>query len=401
MSKIKDSWDKIKIDEQVKEEILKQIMAGAKNTKSRKRLRLITALAACLLLVFSSVIAYKNLSPSQKPNIDPDSLSDEIKGLAVDNFKLSDVYAGISMDRDLIKNLVDFFAKSMGTDYIFIVKVAYTQSLKPKYSHEEGRQLSEVKILQNIYGSNEPDIIQIQQTIYGEGTEPDLTKQALLREGGVYLLPLLMYYDEELDSDIYYIQGVYDVLFEIDEEGLVYSHSDFPDLSVFDGKDYKLLVEEIEKITQDEALMLRYSDMGKMMQNHQLAEVEILSNTLQKTLKNDYGDGTEYSSEMVFYEARLIKNLGKEAIADDLTLWFYKDESIPLERNKPYIMFVSLFDEGYMVNNNSLAIVEADEYIKTIKFDSVYKHPFEKYDGLPLNDLIGAAEHINQYMNDG
>ena len=62
----------------------------------------------------------------------------------------------------------------------------------------------------------------------------------MLKKGGVYLLPLWHW-----ENDVYLIYSDLDVLFEIDDYGLVWSHSIYPDFNRFDGKLANVLADAI------------------------------------------------------------------------------------------------------------------------------------------------------------
>ena len=68
----------------------------------------------------------------------------------------------------------------------------------------------------------------------------------ILREGGVYLLPIAR------GSDEYYVVGDLIVLFEIDDKGLIYSHSHFEDFKQYDDKPYTVVTDEIKQMTEND-----------------------------------------------------------------------------------------------------------------------------------------------------
>jgi hypothetical protein len=66
----------------------------------------------------------------------------------------------------------------------------------------------------------------------------------LLRVGGVYLLPVKFnpYWGA------YEVVGDLDVLFELDDEGKIISHSRFPELNQYDGKPFSELLNAVRAI---------------------------------------------------------------------------------------------------------------------------------------------------------
>ena len=69
----------------------------------------------------------------------------------------------------------------------------------------------------------------------------------LLREGGLYLLPLS--YSEW--SEEWTIMGEHDVLFEVDDDGRVWSHSKHQDFNRFDGENVGVLIGEVLEIAAE------------------------------------------------------------------------------------------------------------------------------------------------------
>ncbi|HCS72536.1 MAG TPA: hypothetical protein DIW17_01490 [Clostridiales bacterium] len=263
MSSIKESWDKVNPDEATENRMLHQLLDRVFDSQQNKRnvinikriAKIMIPIAVCLLILLAGPIIYKNLDRSFDDLIvDPAPLSGDIKGLPVDHFKLSEIQTDNETFRFIYKSLGDILEIGMA-DCFLMIKVVNTETLKPQYHFQKGIQLSDVKVLENIYGECDEDTIQIKQSIYISNMEPDLTSQALLREGGVYLLPLYQHFDDDLYDDglkegFYYIEAVFDVLFEIDDNGLLYSHSDFPDFNRFDGQNYPALTDEIKRIKQ-------------------------------------------------------------------------------------------------------------------------------------------------------
>jgi hypothetical protein len=66
----------------------------------------------------------------------------------------------------------------------------------------------------------------------------------LLREGGVYLLPLK--FDEFWGA--YNVVGDLDVLFEVDDGGKIISHSRFPEFSKYDDKSFSELLDDVRAL---------------------------------------------------------------------------------------------------------------------------------------------------------
>jgi hypothetical protein len=96
----------------------------------------------------------------------------------------------------------------------------------------------------------------------------------MLRAGGVYLLPL-EYYEEE---DIWRVWAELDVLFEVDDKGLIWSHSPYEGFSRFDGRGANELADAILAITSDENLPAAVTTFGQIARHWGvLVDVTVLS----------------------------------------------------------------------------------------------------------------------------
>ncbi|HWQ50594.1 MAG TPA: hypothetical protein VN369_02220 [Terriglobales bacterium] len=84
--------------------------------------------------------------------------------------------------------------------------------------------------------------ILIRQTLIGGCTMDDPNN--LLRAGGVYLLPVK--FNSSLGA--YEVAGDFDVLFELDAEGKIVSHSRFPELNKYDGKVFSDLLNAVRAL---------------------------------------------------------------------------------------------------------------------------------------------------------
>ena len=84
--------------------------------------------------------------------------------------------------------------------------------------------------------------ILIRQTLIGGCTMDEPNN--LLRAGGVYLLPVK--FNSYLGA--YEVVGDLDVLFELDAEGKIVSHSRFPELNRYDGKAFSELLNAVREI---------------------------------------------------------------------------------------------------------------------------------------------------------
>ena len=381
---------------------LEQEGAGKKSNK--RIIKAFAPLAACLLILLSGVLLFNKLKPAI---IEPASLSDEVKGLPVNNFKLSEMKMNVAMCRRPDTNIMDFFRWYL--DCFVIVKVTDTQFLKNeewKFDDRQltydDRQLAHVKVLKNVYGDCDSDDIQIVQYIYGdliaftydreggEITKVDGVITNLLRENGVYLLPLWKH------KDLYYINGDLDVLFEIDGKGRVYSHSEYKDFNRFDGRRYSRLVAKIKRITGDEKEMLLMSRFGKNMRYDKLIEVVVTSEGQE--IKHKHGD---YEAEDIYFteivqQARVINNFSMVNIPEEISLFYYDYEDMQLDKDGRYLLFVDKNNGKYHVIDENSALIQTDGTVKCLP--SEYKNVFLDYEGHTVGQIKETADEVNQYL---
>lgn len=399
--KIISSWNKVKPDEAAQERMLNTILTGSGRRRKRSQWKPVVTVAAACVVLLAGTYFYNNsnanlgdniLTPDEKldqENQNPSSvtdtpslenaaeLTDEIKGLPVNNFRLSEMELLVAMDRIAFFNFLDLF--KYGTDSFVIVKVAGTQQEGPSSSETRDKQISAVKVLETLWGDTVPETINLTQYLYGGCTGEEATN--LLRKDGVYLLPLSEYGGE------YYIYGDLDVLFEIDDTGRIWSHSDYSDFNRFDGEDYHAVTVELQRIIQDETLMLAASEFGMAFSGRQLLEVTILSDRSEE--KNEYG----YAE--VVYTAHVEKTLSGGEPGTEITVRSYADEKLSLNRGERYLFFVDNYDEKHYINANMMAGVTAEGTIQDLGGD---RSPFADYNGYTVEKLQELADKMMEYQ---
>lgn len=399
--KIISSWNKVKPDEAAQERMLNTILTGSGRRRKRSQWKPVVTVAAACVVLLAGTYFYNNsnvnlgdniLTPDEKldqENQNPSSvtdtpslenaaeLTDEIKGLPVNNFRLSEMELLVAMDRIAFFNFLDLF--KYGTDSFVIVKVAGTQQEGPSSSETRDKQISAVKVLETLWGDTVPETINLTQYLYGGCTGEEATN--LLRKDGVYLLPLSEY------GGGYYIYGDLDGLFEIDDTGRIWSHSDYSDFNRFDGEDYHAVTVELQRIIQDETLMLAASEFGMAFSGWQLLEVTILSDRSEE--KNEYG----YAE--VVYTAHVEKTLSGGEPGTEITVRSYADEKLSLNRGERYLFFVDNYDEKHYINANMMAGVTAEGTIQDLGGD---RSPFADYNGYTVEKLQELADKMMEYQ---
>lgn len=386
---------------------------------------------ACIALLLAVSIAYphfvgdRNLPDETKDNLivtssistqitETSEISDNIfRGLPTENFSLADVTndSTMCMDRIAFDNFGTFF--QYGNPYFIIVKVTDTQTLEAEYETERvekfgeefdiqktvipQRQISELQILKNVYGECESESIQITQYNIDHFC---LGKTNLLREDGVYLLPLHQY-----EGD-WSIMGDMDVLFEIDDEGIVWSHSDWYEFNKYDGKNVEYFISVLENMFSDDDFLLANSPFAKTLQNWTLADIEILSVSDEKF--TDFGYDITYSYLDYEYTANEVFSVPRYGNAPPIKnieyITVYADSGISLSVGKRYLIFLDRYINSLSYDNNNnkvdeiviridsnmIAEINDDNTITAIG-DSV----FAPYNGYTINDMRDLVSRIS------
>ena len=217
----------------------------------------------------SSVTSELTSSTKSVPKITDTS----IIGLPVNNFSLADIKLNVEMDRMACFKLSDFFSYRSPQIFAF-VRVTGTEQWQDKNANWGGgwKQNSSLQVLSVLWNRDGdiPETVSVSQFLYGGCVGDEKTN--LLREGGVYLLPMYSY------EDMWYINGDLDVLFEVDDKGLIWSHSQFEGFSRFDGEDAGILAEAITALTSDENFSTAITMFGRIAWDWDvLVEVTVLS----------------------------------------------------------------------------------------------------------------------------
>ncbi|GHU94692.1 hypothetical protein FACS1894208_06220 [Clostridia bacterium] len=184
-----------------------------------------------------------------------------------------------------------------------IVRVtdAEPHTRKLSYGTYEG-QLATADVLE-IIGDPLGNPVKIVQSLYGGCTNDEETN--LLRVGGVYVLPLI-YSDTDADRDVWVIYGDLDVLFEVDDKRLIHSHSKFPELNKYDGKELAFLWKDITNLYNNPLLRSHFAEhIGRG------ARVEIIGDTVRMRL----GDHEWNDEDALGFSAKFDAN-GRLSVAD-------------------------------------------------------------------------------------
>lgn len=393
--KIIDSYNKIEPNSEAKERMLKNILVAAEGKRKGFNWKPFMSIAAAAVVLLSGTWYYtqiytpgnvanitqedKDTTPTNQPPVNVADLSDEIKGLPVKNFTIIDQEGSFAADRIAFFNLIDLFENNVNS--FVIVKVGEIEKLAAVDKYSSEGQISSVKVLDTIWGEEPPEVIDLQQSLYGGCTGEEETN--LLREGGVYLLPLNKY------NGSYYLMSDLDVLFEIDNEGIIWSHSTYEDFNRFDGKDYQTTVDEIISITKNDTVMLAASRFGTTLNGFQLAEVTILS---EATEEED-----EYGYAEIVYNAKVERTLSGDDLSSEIAIRSYAGEKLLLTKDIRYLLFIDNYNNKHYINTGMIASVNDEGTINNLGDN---RGPFEGYDGYTVAEMQGLTDKVMVYLRE-
>jgi len=274
-----------------------------------------------------------------------------------------------------------------------LARVTKTQRWLPDLSdlsdlYRGGRQRATLEVLEWAYnqpiGAQEPTTIELIQNRLGGCTLDEQTN--LLRAGGVYLLPLMLVEGE------YYLMGDMDVLFEADEQGLIYSHSDFEALAAYDGKPWETLMEDVRAIVRDDPLLPAYSKLARMLRpdaSMTLTEITITGPETQT--------GEEYGHTIKVRQAQLERTLftgsqGKLPTEFSLkTSVWREDREIVTQPGERYLLFVDQYEGEFLMEGNRAAIVNSDGTVTPVYGEKDpgwnYFSPFSQLAGMTVEQV--------------
>lgn len=253
-------------------------------TKSNKEARVVTfapwlkramPVAACLIVMVGVFLSYNALRPlnqftgdeSSNPGyiigdstIGKPSLKieegvnsaasyadpDHWRGLATENFILQEkTESNIEADRNVFQTIQDLADYSDA--FIIVPNVHKAEpdgfNMQTAIAEYAGTIGDRIRTRQwDDYTISTGNRILLRQTLIGGCTMDEPNN--LLRLEGVYLLPVK--FNSHLGA--YEVVGDLDVLFELDDEGKIVSHSRYPELNKYDGKAFSELINDVRAL---------------------------------------------------------------------------------------------------------------------------------------------------------
>jgi hypothetical protein len=256
--------------------------------------KILTPLAAACLVMVVAVFAITMSSDKPYSGLKTYDLSNTaIAGLPVDNFCLSEIGSAVIHDRLAYSKMHDFFQVNPPRAFVFVRVLDVNQESDNSFSVMRTIQTSTVQVLSTIwnYGAELPQVISVNQHGYGVGIS-DGYNSIFLREGGVYLLPLDS--SDWEGNEWWYVMGDNDVLFEVDDNGKIWTHSPFAEFNKFDGEEASAVADAIISLTSDDNFGIATSAFGRTFRWDYSLEEVVYGETEGITWEGDFVKGKRY-----------------------------------------------------------------------------------------------------------
>ena len=381
MEKYVSYLDSISVDAKQHERTIKRLSQKYTPLHTNRVVLGFAGVAACAAVLLLCVFTIPGLLDKPVTDTPHDLSNTSIVGLPVENFNLAGLHnpGGEKASRIGFLKISDLF--SYGKPYFVFVRVLEADEWTDKNSFlQSQKQTSTVHILSTLWSETElPEIISVTQSKYGGCCDGEDTN--LLRDGGVYLLPVI--YDDVRETWI--VSGDLDVLFEIDDQGRIWSHSQHEGFNQFDGQDANVVADIVTAMTTDENLPAVITSFGYIANNWGvLAEVTVLE--------------TEQDSERLEWVQNLYVMSVDSVLSiapNDWYTWRPKNNDeiravsyCELEPGARYLILFDPSDGGPYIDEMKVARANADGTISAISDESI----FTGFNGYTVGQMKEEAE---------
>ena len=270
------------------------------------------------------------------------------------------------------------------------------------------QQYSTVQILLPLWSKDVeiPETITLVQSFFGYEIAAD--DPTILREGGVYLLPLNRWSGNDGDNEIWTIREPFDVLFEVDDEGRIWSHSPHESFNHFDGEDARVVVDAILDIIFDENFAIAttsYFATWAGMGWPSLVEFTVLSSTRPRFNEEGFTDMHHYHLVLNIEDVLLTSryepwpNLGEEVFAK-------VHHTMPLEEGQRYLAFIAhCFGSSFILDSRTIAKIHPDRTIEAVDaadirgWYSLGAYHAEPFNGLTVEQMREIVERARAWYD--
>ena len=387
---------------------------------------LVPAAAACLVIAVA-VMALPLLSttPAENTPTLPNQSNagtdyvPEFAGLPVDNFCLNeegDSNVNVKLSQAwCATSLIEFFINSdpkLVPQMFVFVRVAETEQFEKTitqkietdehteyYDDYYDMQTSTLQVLSVIRNNRTdiPETITVCQSNYRNysnvlGKAP----AKFLREDAVYLLPISSN-DEYTDRlGEWVIWGDTEVLFEVDDNGLIWSHSGFPGFNKFDGMPATQLAQRIVDITDDENFKLADSRLA-WYSSGILAQVTAVSELRSVTM--EYVTPVSDTESVSEIKEVAVNGYNLELENGDIIELFGSVAGL-FELGGRYLVFLDpTVDYPHIIDmyfeSTYMAKINDDDTVTPFDENSCFK----EVEGCTVEEVVGLVERVKAFYN--
>jgi len=262
------------------------------------------------------------------------------------------------------------------------------------------RQTSTLEIIDILWRRAEeaPGVLPVVQWLFSGCPGEDNTN--LLREKGLYLLPLG--YETRDDESYWFVAGDWNTLYEIDDQGRVWSHSPLESFNRYDGESADTFIAELKHLFANTEFMAAYSHLGRILSDWTLADITIKS----KSVEAGAYYGAEYS--YTFSINQILSEPTHDSYdspllpTDKIVVYGGQTDSLPLTPGKRYLIFMCRSgDDCFTISANLVAQVTFRNRIKAMPApydDKTFGTSlFKAYLGYKVSDFQNLAVRINAW----
>ena len=225
-------------------------------------------IAACMVIAIAVALPQLLKTPnpdnlqnpvSSQPDGQLPARLETIRGLPTSDYTWDEGNTGTEANRLLTNELrllmreFDSYDPTVKAAFA-IVKVERVEQFAKNSEYGVEGQIATCGVLYNVLGDGLDVPFKVKQYLYGGCTNDEETN--LIREGGVYVLPLVTIEGQET----WEIYGDLDVLFEVNDKGLIVSHSSYSELNKYDNKPLSELWNDIEYLNERSLLRSRVAE---------------------------------------------------------------------------------------------------------------------------------------------
>jgi len=374
--------------EAARNELREKIAARQPAPRANSWLRRALPMAACLLLAVVGILAVRQLRDPggivTPPPITATSIQNDgkITGLPISDTTPGDAPLSTA-DRSPFHSLESFFYQDELYGFA-LVRVTQIENTPPDASDRNGRQLSKLEVIEWASGAAEPAIVIVSQSRAGSGNDGYVISEnyhsKLLRQGGVYLLPIGRF-DWE-GSDFWHVIGDMDALFEVDERGNIFSHSAIAAFAAYNGQSWQALMEDVRTIARDNPLLVQYPRFARMLRDEvPLAVIAILDGGTK---------GSSHLTQRVRAEQVLIQGTGRKWQVQlnegefSLNTYGHEAKALPGER---YLAFIYGSEIEYSFQAENAARINADGTITPLQSEMSDRNVFDELVGMTVEQI--------------